>query len=161
MSAISPSQPPTVIFSIYQSNTWTIRCLVNEMIDSATKHIILKIVGFWVMYSNSKRHWPHCVHWADCLTQLKQIWSSWAFKCMSSLHDLMIATWKRWLSKRECKFPFNKKSTRKTEILLNIKTFLNFQWFLNSNKGQTQKALVTPIAGMGHWQCLLLCNAQS
>ena len=36
LSALSPSQQPTVLFSIYQNNTWTIRPLVNEMIDPAT-----------------------------------------------------------------------------------------------------------------------------
>ena len=35
MSALSPSQQPTVLFSIYQNNTWTIRRLVDEMIDPA------------------------------------------------------------------------------------------------------------------------------
>ena len=36
----------TVLFSIYQNNTWTIRHLADEMIDPVTQHIILKIVGF-------------------------------------------------------------------------------------------------------------------
>ena len=44
MSALSPSQQPTVLFSIYQNNTWTIRCLVNETIIPSTQRIILKIV---------------------------------------------------------------------------------------------------------------------
>ena len=48
MSAVSPSQEPTVLFSIYQNNTWTIRRLVDETIYSATQHIVLKIVGFLV-----------------------------------------------------------------------------------------------------------------
>ena len=39
-------QQPTVLFSIYQNNTWTIRHLVNETIDPATQRVILKIVGF-------------------------------------------------------------------------------------------------------------------
>ena len=43
-----PSQQPTVLFSIYQNNTWTIRRLVDVMIDPATQPIILKIVGFKV-----------------------------------------------------------------------------------------------------------------
>ena len=46
MSALSSSQQPTVLFSIYQNNTWTISLLVNETIESATQCIILKIVGF-------------------------------------------------------------------------------------------------------------------
>ena len=46
MSALSPSQQPTVLFSIYQNNTRTIRRLVDEMIDPLTQRIILKIVGF-------------------------------------------------------------------------------------------------------------------
>ena len=46
LSALSPSQQPTVLFSIYQNNTWTIRRLVYETIDPATQRIILKIVGF-------------------------------------------------------------------------------------------------------------------
>ena len=41
-----PSQQPTVLFSIYQNNTLTIRCLVDETIDPVTQCIILKIVGF-------------------------------------------------------------------------------------------------------------------
>ena len=44
----STSQQPTVLFPIYQNNTWTIRCLVDETIDPATQHIILKIVGFQI-----------------------------------------------------------------------------------------------------------------
>ena len=39
-------QQPTVLFSIYQDNTLTIRCLVNEAINPATKQIIMKIVGY-------------------------------------------------------------------------------------------------------------------
>ena len=46
MSALSPIQQPTVSFSIYQNNNWTIRRWVNEMIDPASQRIILKIVGF-------------------------------------------------------------------------------------------------------------------
>ena len=33
MSALSPSQQPTVSFSIYQNNTSTIRCLIDGMIN--------------------------------------------------------------------------------------------------------------------------------
>ena len=46
MSVLSPSQQPTILFSIYQNNTWTIRRLVNETIDPGNQRIILKIVGF-------------------------------------------------------------------------------------------------------------------
>ena len=46
LSAISASRQPTVLFSIFQNNTWTIRRLVDEAIDPATQRIILKIVGF-------------------------------------------------------------------------------------------------------------------
>ena len=38
--------PPIVFFSIYQNNTWTIICLVDETIEPATQHIILKVVRF-------------------------------------------------------------------------------------------------------------------
>ena len=39
------SKPATHCFiSIYQNNTWTIRCLGDETIDPATQHIILKII---------------------------------------------------------------------------------------------------------------------
>jgi hypothetical protein len=48
LSALSLSQQPTVLFSIYLNNTWTIRHLVNETSDSATQRNILKIVGFKV-----------------------------------------------------------------------------------------------------------------
>ena len=48
LSALSPSKQPTVLFSIYQNNTWTIRHLVNETINPAAQHIVLKIVGFLV-----------------------------------------------------------------------------------------------------------------
>ena len=59
MSALSPSQQPTVLFSIYQNNIWTFRCLVDETIDPATQltqqpidpatqRIVLKIVGFLI-----------------------------------------------------------------------------------------------------------------
>jgi hypothetical protein len=37
LSAPSPSQQPTVLLSIYQNITWTIRCLVDEVIDSVTQ----------------------------------------------------------------------------------------------------------------------------
>ena len=47
-SAWSPSQHPTVLFSMYQNDTWTTRCLVDETIHPATHFIILKIVGFLV-----------------------------------------------------------------------------------------------------------------
>ena len=46
LSAQSPSQQPTVLFSFYQNNTWTIKRLVDETLDTVTQHIILKIVGF-------------------------------------------------------------------------------------------------------------------
>ena len=45
MSALSPSQQPTVLFPIYINSIWTIRCLVDKTIDPATKRR-LKIVGF-------------------------------------------------------------------------------------------------------------------
>ena len=45
MNALSPSPQPTVLFLIYQNNTWTIRGLVNETIDPATQRIILKNDG--------------------------------------------------------------------------------------------------------------------
>ena len=41
-------QQPTVLFSIYQNNTCTIRGLVDETIDPLTQHIILNMVGFLV-----------------------------------------------------------------------------------------------------------------
>ena len=34
---VGPSQQPTVLFSIYQNNTWTIRRLVHEMINEKTQ----------------------------------------------------------------------------------------------------------------------------
>ena len=46
MSALSPSQQTTILFSVYQNNTLTIRCLVSKRIHPASQHIILKIVGF-------------------------------------------------------------------------------------------------------------------
>ena len=46
LSALSASQQPTVLFSIYQNNTWTIRGLVDETINQVTQRIILKIVRF-------------------------------------------------------------------------------------------------------------------
>ena len=46
LSALSPSQQPNVLFSIYQDNTWTIRWLINETINTATQRIMLKIIGF-------------------------------------------------------------------------------------------------------------------
>ena len=52
LSVLSPSQQPTVLFSIYQNNTWIIRHLVNEMIDPATLNIVLKIVRFHVELIN-------------------------------------------------------------------------------------------------------------
>ena len=45
MSGLS-GQQPTVLFSIYQKNTWIIRHLIDETINPATQRIILKIVGF-------------------------------------------------------------------------------------------------------------------
>ena len=37
LSALSPSQKPTVLFSIYQNNTWTIGHLVNETINQVNQ----------------------------------------------------------------------------------------------------------------------------
>ena len=37
----NPSQQSPILFSIYQNDTWTIRCLVDETIDPATQRIIL------------------------------------------------------------------------------------------------------------------------
>ena len=42
MNAESPIQQPTVLFPMDQNNTWTIRRLVDETIDPATQHIIIK-----------------------------------------------------------------------------------------------------------------------
>ena len=66
MSALSPRQQPTVLFSIYQNNTWTIIRLVDETIDPAIQHIILKIVGFSDL-------------WLPQLLQLK----SWVLKILA------------------------------------------------------------------------------
>ena len=44
-----PSQQPTVLFSIYQNNTWTITRLVDETIDPVTQCIIC--LQFIVVYS--------------------------------------------------------------------------------------------------------------
>ena len=46
MSALNPSQQPTVLFSIYQNNAWTIRHLFDENIAPDAQHIIVKIVEF-------------------------------------------------------------------------------------------------------------------
>ena len=46
MIALSPSHQLTVLFSIYQNDTWTIRHLVDETINPATQRIILKIARF-------------------------------------------------------------------------------------------------------------------
>ena len=46
---MSPRHQPTVLFSIYQNNNWTIRRLVYETIDPVTQRIISKIVGFQVI----------------------------------------------------------------------------------------------------------------
>ena len=51
MSALSPIQQHTLLFSINQNITWTIRPLVYETIDPATKCTflkILKIVWFYI-----------------------------------------------------------------------------------------------------------------
>ena len=48
LSALSPSQQPTVLFSIYQNNTWTIRQLVAKSINPVNQNIILKIVRFHI-----------------------------------------------------------------------------------------------------------------
>ena len=61
---MSSSQQPTVLFSIYQNNTWTIRCLVNETIDPATQRIILKIVGFVVSFPTSTKNLERSLHQA-------------------------------------------------------------------------------------------------
>ena len=52
MSARSPSQQPTALFSIDQNNTWTIKPLVNETIHPANHQIILKIFGFHISMLN-------------------------------------------------------------------------------------------------------------
>ena len=47
------SKPAThCFFLIYENTTWTIRRLINERIDPATQHIILKIVEFvdWLQF---------------------------------------------------------------------------------------------------------------
>ena len=46
MSDLSSSKQVTVLFSIYQNNTWIIRCLIYETIEPVTQRIILKIVVF-------------------------------------------------------------------------------------------------------------------
>ena len=46
--SITLQQQPTVLFSIYQNNTWTIRHVVDEMMDPTTQCIIVKIVRFLV-----------------------------------------------------------------------------------------------------------------
>ena len=53
----SKSKPAThtVLFSIYQNNTWIIRHMVNETIDQATQHIILKIVWFHIFLGSLER----------------------------------------------------------------------------------------------------------
>ena len=48
--SITLLQQPTVFFSIYQNDTWIIRCLVDEMMDPATQCIIVKIVRFLVWF---------------------------------------------------------------------------------------------------------------
>ena len=45
------SQEPSVLFSIYKNNAWTIRCLVDVTSDPAIQRIILKIVGFFTVQS--------------------------------------------------------------------------------------------------------------
>ena len=62
MSALSPNQQPTVLFSINQNNTWTIRCLDDETIDPATQRIILKIVGFYLTQGMCYSHFGYGVH---------------------------------------------------------------------------------------------------
>ena len=71
MSALNPGQQPTVLFSIYQNNTRTIRWWVDERIDPVTQSIILKIVGFLPTYYALARKmcfmcfslfWPKEVH---------------------------------------------------------------------------------------------------
>ena len=52
-----PIQQPTVLFSIYQNNSWTIRCLVDETIDPATQRNILRIVGFLVFIQFTVQSW--------------------------------------------------------------------------------------------------------
>ena len=61
MSALSSSQQPTVLFSIYQNDTWIIRPLVDETIapatqqpsDPATQRNILKVVRFHITESEA------------------------------------------------------------------------------------------------------------
>ena len=50
MSAPSPSQQPTDLFSIYQNNTWTIRRLVDETSDPANYIEDCQILRVWVWF---------------------------------------------------------------------------------------------------------------
>ena len=52
---MSSSQQPTVLFSIYQNNTWTIRCMVDETIDPAYHiedcRILIMLETSWALCS--------------------------------------------------------------------------------------------------------------
>ena len=93
MSALSPSQQPNVLFSIYQNNTWTIRSLVTESIDPATQRIILKIVGFIVFRSNFP--WFFVI-WGDVGSNPSS--GKWFFSSQSQPYlQVPINFWMEWI----------------------------------------------------------------
>ena len=77
MSALSPSQQPTVLFSIYQNNTWTIRCLVYEMIDPAYYIEDCQIYGENRLYktnilqNSTTVQWQRSKYSISCLDDIK------------------------------------------------------------------------------------------
>jgi hypothetical protein len=57
--SLSPSQRPTVLLSIYQNNTWTIRRLVNETIHWAAQCI----EDCWILYFTKTVHHTTYIRW--------------------------------------------------------------------------------------------------
>ena len=102
MSALIPSQQPTVLFSIYQNNTWTIRRLVVETIDPVTQRIILKIVGFLLHKGSESLKTPPYIglYYKDYITVLILVrtsdrtstWLQWqiSFSFFAKLDDIYL-----------------------------------------------------------------------
>ena len=100
MSALSPSQQPTGLFSIYQNNTWTIRSFVAETIDPATQCIKLKIVRFIVFRSSFP--W-FCKIWGDVGSNPNS--GKWFFSSQSQPYlQGPINFWMEWVMYLTCNY---------------------------------------------------------
>ena len=166
MSALSPSQQPTVLFSIYQNNTWTIRPLVDKTINPANQLIILKIVGFIIF---RQREALGDYVWGNFLPKLLLLVFSFCFlrKRLSSFDDhcrlqlpYVSASPKSAISTTTCKkyvyhshekncFSREKKIWENERFLLDkIPVLGNFQYICQNSRCRNKTLIFTGNKGM-------------